>query len=426
MLNWVFGNKKNKRRKKPGIGKRPPYEEAREIADKGTDEQRRNLAAHQDLEPEILYYFATDDSWEVRREVAENVGTPLQADLILSKDPEEEVRAELAHKIGRLIPELDEDENQKLTEMALEVLEILANDELPRVRAIIAEELKSADNVPRKIIRHLAEDLEEIVSAPVLEYSPLLSETDLLEIVARGLKGRALVSLARRRELAELVSDAVVDQGDIDATKALLENQTASIGERTFDYIADEAEKNEKWHNAMVYRDDLPLKTVMRIASFVSASLMETLIERNKGQKSLVDELRKKVRQRIEKGDLPVDEARESMEPAMERATKDFGAGKLTEKRILQAVKEGDTAYIRYGLNLLADLPVETVSKMLNMGSAKAITSLSWKAGLSMEAALLLQQKVGRLTSSNLLKPGPGGSYPLSEDDMDWYLESFF
>ncbi len=425
MLNWVFGNKR-KRRKKPGIGKKPTYEDAREIAEKGSQDQRQNLAAHQDLEPEILYYFATDDSWEVRREVAENVGTPLQADLILSKDPEEEVRAELAHKIGRLIPELDEDENQKLTEMALAVLEILANDELPRVRAIIAEELKGADNVPKKIVRMLADDLEDIVSAPVLEYSPLLSDSDLLEIVARGLKGPGLVAVARRRNLKEAVSDAVVDANDSDATQALFENQTAAISDRIFDYIAEEAENNEKWHNAMVCRDDLPLKTVMRIASFVSASLMETLIERNKSQKSLVDELRKKVRQRIEKGDLPVDDARETMEPAMERATRDYASGKLTEKSIVQAVQEGDTAYVRYGLNILADLPIETVLKMLNTGSAKSITSLAWKAGLSMDAALLLQQKIGRLTSSNILKPSAGGGYPLSEDDMEWYLESFF
>ncbi len=163
MLSWVFGNKK-KRRKKPGIGSKPAYEVAREIAGSGSDEERKKLAAHQDLEPEILYFFSTDEEPEVRREVAENVGTPLQADLILSKDSDEEVRAELAHKIGRIIPELSPDENEKVTEMALEVLDVLANDELPRIRAIIPEELKKASNVPHDIVFRLAEDLEEIVS----------------------------------------------------------------------------------------------------------------------------------------------------------------------------------------------------------------------------------------------------------------------
>ena len=217
MLNWVFGSKSKKRRKKPGIGNKPSYEKAREIASSGSVNERQKLAAHEDLEPEILYYFATDDAPEVRREVAENRGTPLQADIILSTDTDEEVRCELAMKIGRLVPELNLKESEQLTEMALEVLEVLANDELPRVRAIIAEELKSASNVPKGIIRHLAEDLEDIVSVPILEYSPLLNEADLLEIVARGMKGRALVAVARRRKVAEPVVDAVVAKKDKNA-----------------------------------------------------------------------------------------------------------------------------------------------------------------------------------------------------------------
>ncbi len=252
MLNWVFGNNTKKRRKKPGIGKKPPYETAREIASRGTVSERQKLAAHEDLEPEILYYFATDDAPEVRREVAENRGTPLQADIILAIDPDEEVRCELALKIGRLVPELDINESAQLTEMALEVLEILANDELPRVRAIIAQELKSEKNVPIGIIRHLAEDLDDIVSVPILEYSPLLSEADLLEIIARGMKGRALVAVANRRNVSEPVVDAVVAKKNKKATKAVVENKTSKISDKTFDSISDAAEKNKEWHNAMV------------------------------------------------------------------------------------------------------------------------------------------------------------------------------
>jgi len=67
MLNWVFGNKSKKRGKKPGIGNKPTYEKAREIASGGSVTERQKLAAHEDLEPEILYYFATDNSAKVRR-----------------------------------------------------------------------------------------------------------------------------------------------------------------------------------------------------------------------------------------------------------------------------------------------------------------------------------------------------------------------
>jgi len=425
MLNWVFGSKSKKRRKKPGIGKKPTYEKARKIASSGSVKERQKLAAHEDLEPEILYYFATDDAPEVRREVAENRGAPLQADIILSTDPDEEVRCELAFKIGRLVPELDPDESEQLTEMALEVLEVLANDELPRVRAIIAEELKSAENVPKRIVRHLAEDLEEIVSVPILEYSPLLSEADLLEIVARGMKGRALVAVARRRNVSEPVVDAVVAKKNKNATQALLENKNSVISERTFDKISDEAEDNKEWHNAMVYRDGLPVRTVMRIATFVSAALMERLIEKNSKQKDLVEQLRKTVRERIENGELSEDDD-DGIVPAVDRAEADHKQGKLNEEKIDSALGEGDNAYVRYALILLTGLPKETVGKMLNTGSSKAITALVWKAGLSMAMAVQIQQKIGRLSGKKVLQPTSDGGFPLTKDDLDWYMESFF
>ncbi len=423
MLNWVFG-KKSKRKKKPGIGAKPSYEKARSIAEKGSVTERKHLAGHEDLEPEILYYFASDKSPEVRREVAENLGTPLQADIILSRDPDEEVRCELAMKISRLVPELGPDESEKLTEMALEVLEVLANDELPRVRAIISEELKSASNVPSKIVRHLAEDLEEIVSVPVLEYSPLLSENDLLELVARGMKSRALVAVAKRRSLSDSVVGAVVATEDKEAVKSVLENDSADIDDKTFDDIADKAEMNKEWHNAMVYRDDLPVRTIKRIASFVSAALMEALIDRNTQQKDLVEDLRKTVRQRIEKGDLEIEE--EGHQPAIKRAEEDFKEGKLDENKIAEALDENDNAYVRYALSFMSKLPHDTVSRMLNTSSPKSVTALAWKAGLTMEMAVNLQKTIGRIKPDKVLEAGADGGYPLSEDDIEWYMESFF
>ena len=124
MLNWVFGKHANKKRKIPGIGKKPPYEKAREIAGKGSAGARLKLAAHEEMEPEILYFLAVDDDESVRVEVAENAGTPLQADIILAGDDAEEVRCELARKIGRMVPGLGPDENKIMVEMAIEVLEM--------------------------------------------------------------------------------------------------------------------------------------------------------------------------------------------------------------------------------------------------------------------------------------------------------------
>ena len=82
MLSWVLG-KKNKRKtskRTKDDGSRPSYEDAKVIAQKGSVDERRQLASHESLEPELLYYFANDKAPEVRREVGP-LHVPLVADV---------------------------------------------------------------------------------------------------------------------------------------------------------------------------------------------------------------------------------------------------------------------------------------------------------------------------------------------------------
>ena len=445
VLNWVFGSK-SKPKRKAGAPRKPAYEKAREIAAKGSDEERRKLAEHEDLEPEILYYFATDKSVDVRKAVAINRGTPLQADRILAEDTDEDVRVELASKIGRLVPELDSKENARLAEMVIEILEILARDEMPRVRAIIAEELKNADNVPKSLITQLASDLEDIVAAPVLEYSPLLNQADLLELLARGMRTRKVIALAKRRNIEETLSDALVAKNDLHAIGALVANKSAKISVKAFDVIAEKAEMNKDWHNAMVYRDDLPLRTILRIATFVSAALMEALISRNQQSREHVDGLRKAVRERIERGDVPGLEkvlnapqnasqnapseepeppAKPGGDPMVQRVKKDREAGQLTEAHLARQLEKGDLDYVKAALIELSELPSRTVNQMLGTRTAKAMLAISWKAGLSIKMAVRLQVELAKVNSGDVMRAGADGGYPMSEADLDWYVESF-
>ena len=72
------------------------YEESKRMAENGSDKDRVNLASRTDLRPELLYYLSQDPSSEVRRRIAANEQTPRQADLILARDKDEQVRTQLA------------------------------------------------------------------------------------------------------------------------------------------------------------------------------------------------------------------------------------------------------------------------------------------------------------------------------------------
>src|SRR6185312_14087647 len=99
----------------------------------------------------------------------------------------------------------------------------------------LAEEIKTLDCIPRFIAGTLARDVESMVAAPILEYSPLLSDVDLLEVVAAAKAEEVLAAVARRRPLSEPVADAIVMSLDIPAVAALLANPDAQIRRETLE-----------------------------------------------------------------------------------------------------------------------------------------------------------------------------------------------
>ena len=238
MFGGLFKSKKNAKRLAGDIS----YKDAKKIARDKNPAVRSELAERDDVKPEILYFMAEDNAPEVRRKVAANSATPRHADFILASDADDDV----ALKIGRLIPGLPPEESERLQDLAFEILNILAQDQLPRVRAIIAEEIKLATNVRKPMIERLAHDVELVVAAPILEYSPLLTDSDLLEIIQAGVVDGALSAVSRRPAVSDKVAGAIVAANDIPAVATLLANPNAQIREDTLDQIIEVAEQAER------------------------------------------------------------------------------------------------------------------------------------------------------------------------------------
>ncbi len=207
------------------------YEEARDLARHDNPQVRAELAARGDMQAEILYFLTGDPSVEVRRRVAVNAASPPQADLRLAGDSDETVRGDLAGKIARLAPGLSADDQDRLRQMTYQALEMLARDQIPKVRRILAEALKDVAGAPPEVIGRLARDAEIAVAAPVLRYSPVLTDDDLLDIIGASPIPGALAAISRRPMVAWSVADAIVASDDIDAIAVLLSNESAQIRE---------------------------------------------------------------------------------------------------------------------------------------------------------------------------------------------------
>lgn len=427
MLNWVFGNK----RSKGGVKTAPPYEEARDIAASGPDNKRAALAACEDLPPEFLYYFASDADVGVRTAVAANPGTPLQADVILAKDRDIAVRSVLATKITKMIPDINPDESEKLAELAFEVLESLAEDQETQIRQIVAESIKSLDNVPKPIVQLLARDLKSVVSMPVLEYSPMLDEQDLLGLLLAGIGGKRLAAVSRRSDLTSGLIDAIVETEDEVAVEALIGNEKAAISDKTLNQIVDTARNREGWQSALATRVRIKEGTLLRLARFATSNVLKRLRDRSDLGPDLHAELENAVTERVnEKIELPEPASSKKQvtpeEETYQKIKQMHAAGKLTEREVLKAISRDNRQFVDAALAVLADQSIARIREVLKMKSAKSVLALTWRAGLSMTTATTIQEKLMRLPAPKILRAGPGGKYPLSDDDLSWQAELLF
>ncbi|HUO99110.1 MAG TPA: DUF2336 domain-containing protein, partial [Rhizomicrobium sp.] len=372
---------------------------------------QHELASRDDAGEDVLHYLAQNGAPATRRAVAANPAASARSNRLLADDIESGVRVELARKIGRLFPGLLEVEQKQLRELAIATLERLARDEEVAVRAMLASEIKSHACVPKRVARRLAKDREECVCLPIIEFSPVLDDRDLIELVATARAGAVLTAVARRKHVSENVSDAVAARLDIPAISALLANTDASIRTKTLDRIISQAADVAEWHAPLVVRAELSRGAIRRLASFVGSALIDALARHEGLDDGTRNHLKRKFVER-KRRETP-QAAGEAAEDASD-ADAALGAGTLDETFVAEAVDECHKETVVRALALLAKTDEAAVRRILDSRSARAATALAWRAGLSMRIALKIQTGVMRLSGGTLLPARDGGEFPMN------------
>jgi uncharacterized protein (DUF2336 family) len=401
------------------------YERDKRLAADPDVAVREKLARSKKARPEILYYLASDAEASVRREIAANAHTPVHADLLLVRDPDEAVRADLARKVAALLPDLTAAEQSQARERVIELVSTLGRDAAVRVRRVVAETLKDVANAPADVIRRLAEDAELVVAEPVLRCSPVLTDDDLIEIITSGPIPGAVAAIAQRAGVAGTVADAIVAADDEAAVAALLANPSAQIREETLDLVVDRAPARPDWHQPLVRRPVLPARLVKRIASFVASGLLRQLEQRDDLDPKLRAAVSAEVDRRLKDEAKVAVPDEELGETAAETVARLKAQGTLDEDAVSAAMGEGKRAFVRAALACLSGIGDAAVDKILSSRSAKGIVALVWKAGLSPRMAGQVQLRIAGIPPRQVLSARAGEGWPLTADDMTWHLELF-
>jgi len=406
------------------------YEEARELARDPDPKARAALANRADIMPEVLYYLAEDEDPEVRRVVAENSAAPHQTDILLASDTAVEVRTGLAGKISHLAPGLSADEQDAVRKSTYEALEILARDQLTVVRQVLSETLKDVVDAPQDIISTLAHDTDIEVAGPVLEFSPQLTEEDLIEIIQQSPAQGAIKAISNRKNVQEKVSDAVVATDDIEAIADLLSNDSAQIREKTLDDLIDRASDIDLWHAPLVARPKLPGGAAARMAQFLADNLLDVLQQRTDLDADTLDAVKSVAHERL-RGEgssgsyaAPAQDFR-TMPIPVDVAERLLKARKLGEDVLLKAIKASDHSFVLAAIVTRAHIDPDAARRIFVEKSAKGVVAVARKAGISAKLAVQIQQRVARIAPSDVIMAEDDGSYAMTDDEMDFQLEFY-
>lgn len=196
---------------------------------------------------------------------------------LLVREPSVAMRLRIADKItnGYNSGLFTDGENK----LANEIFRLLLKDTQVKIRQLMADQLKNNLQVPHDIIVALANDVSDVAS-PVLEYSHVLTEDDLIAIARATREHPKLRAIAKRDSISKELSHTLIEKRDTDLTKMVISNSGASLAETSMEIVLDEFARDNSVLQELVLRGGLPHTFAEKLFAAVSDGLKKELSSR--------------------------------------------------------------------------------------------------------------------------------------------------
>ena len=207
------------------------------------------------------------------------------------------------------------------------------------IRRRLAERLADAAWAPPTLVNMLALDEIEI-SQPIIAYSPVLADTDLIRILVEATLDHQ-VAVARRPGLTAGVVEAILENGEPAVLTALAGNETAEISEPALEAMIGHARRVVAMRSPLARHPRLSSELAVRLYAWVGESLKTALTARFRLDPAALDAAIAEAT-RAAAGAGPADrveEERDDMDRNLVEKLKD--AGQLRSGYLLRALREG-------------------------------------------------------------------------------------
>jgi uncharacterized protein (DUF2336 family) len=292
--------------------------------------------------------------------------------LAWAQSADAEARAEGASALARAY--LYADLSPSVRAEAAVAMTALTDDPSILVRRALAEALCRAQEAPRTVILALAADEREAAAA-VLQYSPILTDADLVECARNG-DLAAQMALARRPTLGPQAIAALAEIGRLDAVRALIGNLDADLPTELLHDILTRFSDEASVREALLERASLPAALRARISV---AAAKDLAIEASQW-------MAPEQAERVARGarDQAICVIASSCRPGerAELARALRAAGALTPALLLRSLLGGQTDLFVAAMAELSGLPPPRVAAFILEPRGGGFAALARRAGL--------------------------------------------
>ena len=196
--------------------------------------------------------------------------------LEMARDRSSASRARIMETIGEFVVDGGPAPSERELELATDILRQLLREAEMSVRRKLAERLATEPAAPAALLVQLANDAAE-VARPVLLESFVLRDADLLEIIEhQTLQHRLAISM--RRQVSEEVTASLVEAGETEVARALLDNPGARFSHASFEKLVEKSRQERQLQEPLIHRVDLDPALATRMYAWVSEALRRYIV----------------------------------------------------------------------------------------------------------------------------------------------------
>jgi uncharacterized protein (DUF2336 family) len=292
---------------------------------------------------------------------------------------------------------------------------MLLDDPSPLVRHALADALGASGDAPPAVMHALINDQPDI-AAVVLERSPLLLDSDLVDAIAVG-GADTQAAIARRAVLPRSVAAALAEVGGPEACLVLIENPGADIAAFSLDRIVERFGHLAAIRESLLAWPDLPAAIRHALVVKLSETLAGFVVARNWLE---AGRARRIAHEACEKATVIMASASREVSPLIGhlRAT-----GQLNAGLVLRSLLSGNIDFFEHALAELSGLPPRRVAALVHDRRGAGFKAVYDRAGLPASVYPAFRAAVEAMHESSLMTE-PGGNTRLKRRMVERVLTS--